>query len=408
MTPKALRLLQDLRRQLVHPPITPELITEAVTAAAEHRPGACAPSRLHRSWDATAARLLLPQCDSAVAQLRPSRRAAPIRPLRQSFGLHRGLRNHANAIARLGAEVYAGRVSARRVRIGVVLAAGLAVAASAPLAEATFPGRNGRIAFTNTEFFAEDSDYRSQIISIRPDGSAPHRLAGNKAEFPAYRPDGHMIAFARPTGIFLMRSDGSAERRLLRGPYGEPDWSPDGRRLIVTRTRKPRGIVIWSRGQLSALTSGTRPAWSPTGQLIAFTRADRPQPEGFSLDSVYVMRADGSGVRRLGLGFGPEWSPDGRRIIFTGGDNVLRSIRPDGTGLRAVAPIHGSNPVYAPNGRRIAYLKNFQRSGFRADAILTMGADGRRRTRIFDTAVDRYSGIYASELDWQPRPRRRP
>ena len=34
MTPKALRLLQDLRRQLVDPPITPEVITEAVTAAA--------------------------------------------------------------------------------------------------------------------------------------------------------------------------------------------------------------------------------------------------------------------------------------------------------------------------------------------------------------------------------------
>jgi putative transposase len=33
MTP-TLRLLQDLRRQLVHPPITPEVITEAVTAAA--------------------------------------------------------------------------------------------------------------------------------------------------------------------------------------------------------------------------------------------------------------------------------------------------------------------------------------------------------------------------------------
>jgi hypothetical protein len=34
MTPKALRLLQDLRRRLVHPPITPEVITEAITAAA--------------------------------------------------------------------------------------------------------------------------------------------------------------------------------------------------------------------------------------------------------------------------------------------------------------------------------------------------------------------------------------
>ena len=34
MTPKALRLLQDLRRQLLHPPIAQEENTEAVTAAA--------------------------------------------------------------------------------------------------------------------------------------------------------------------------------------------------------------------------------------------------------------------------------------------------------------------------------------------------------------------------------------
>jgi hypothetical protein len=34
MTPKALRLLQDLRRQLLHPPADNEVIHEAVTAAA--------------------------------------------------------------------------------------------------------------------------------------------------------------------------------------------------------------------------------------------------------------------------------------------------------------------------------------------------------------------------------------
>jgi putative transposase len=54
MTPRALRLLQDLRRQLLHPPADNEVIDQAVTAAAQHRPGARAPSRLHRSWDATA------------------------------------------------------------------------------------------------------------------------------------------------------------------------------------------------------------------------------------------------------------------------------------------------------------------------------------------------------------------
>jgi hypothetical protein len=34
MTPKALRLLQDLRRQLLHPSVVEEVIDEAVTAAA--------------------------------------------------------------------------------------------------------------------------------------------------------------------------------------------------------------------------------------------------------------------------------------------------------------------------------------------------------------------------------------
>ena len=34
MTPKALRLLQDLRRQLLHPPVAGDVTHEAVTAAA--------------------------------------------------------------------------------------------------------------------------------------------------------------------------------------------------------------------------------------------------------------------------------------------------------------------------------------------------------------------------------------
>jgi TolB protein len=299
---------------------------------------------------------------------------------------------------------YDRHVSARRVPIGAALAAGLALAASAPSADATFPGRNGRIAFTSFEFSAEDNSYESWIISVRPDGSAPRVLAAGRPEYAAYRPDGHMIAFARPrAGIFLMRSDGSAERRLLTGPYGEPDWSPDGRRLVVTRTRKPRGLVIRDHGELRPLTTGSTAAWSPTGTLIAFTRADLR----YAAPSVYVMSSEGCCVRRLAPGDLPEWSPDGRRIIFTRGGNVLRSIRPDGTGLRRLAPIHGSNPVYAPNGKRIAYVKTVQHAGFSADAVFTMGSDGQRRTRIFDTVgapVD--VGIDASRLDWQPRPRR--
>ena len=306
-----------------------------------------------------------------------------------------------------GVRVGVGRARAGRVRTAcAVLGFGLAVATAAPLAQATFPGRNGRIAFMAIEFSAESNDDYREIVSIRPDGSAP-RLLARHAEHPAYRPDGDMIAFARPKqGVFLMRSDGSAKRRLLSGPYGEPDWAPDGRRLVVTRTRRPRRIFIWSRGELRALTSGYAPAWSPAGRLIAFTRDDLPYADS----SVYVMGSDGCCIRRLGPGYAPEWSPDGRRIIFEGNDPTIRSTRPNGTGLRRIAPSHAFNPVYSPNGRLITYSKNLPGLDAPERVVLKMRADGRRRTRIFNLTHDLPWGprdaVY--DLDWQPRPRPRP
>lgn len=90
---------------------------------------------------------------------------------------------------------------ARQVRIAsAVLTAGLAIAAVTPSVHATFPGRNGRIAFTTIWYSAESNDYR-EIVSIKPDGGAP-RLLARDAEHPAYRPGGRMLAFARGGGIF--------------------------------------------------------------------------------------------------------------------------------------------------------------------------------------------------------------
>jgi Tol biopolymer transport system component len=282
-----------------------------------------------------------------------------------------------------------------------------------PAAQATFPGHNGRIAFASFEYSAEDNSYASWIVSVRPDGRAPRVLADGRPQDAAYRPDGHMIAFARPAaGIFVMRSDGSAERRVISGPYEEPDWSPDGQRLVVTRTRKPRGLVVWDGGALRPLASGSpaarvsTAAWSPMGTLIAFTSLDLRSGD----TSVYVMSSGGCCVRRLASGVEPEWSPDGRRITFatSSAGNVMSSIRPDGTGLRRLARVHGTNPVYAPNGKRVAYVKTIEHGGFRADAVFAMGSDGRRRTRVFDTVGARIDvGIYATRLDWQPRPRSR-
>jgi TolB protein len=323
------------------------------------------------------------------------------------------------------------------LRVGVALAVAIAlVCAAAAPAHATFPGHNGRIAFTAGEWAAYPYEQGySFVASVNSDGSDPRVLAGRKASLPVYRPDGHMIAFSRyrhvkvgsldfdyeyserDVGIFVMRADGTGKRRLVAGPYSQPDWAPNGRRLVLTRTRKPSGIFTWQRGTLRRLTSGgSSPAWSPTGGLIAFTREDR-RPKGWpSLDSLYLMRPDGTFIRRLGPGEDPEWSPSGRRIVFTrfDRDRLVYSIRPDGTGLRVIARMRTGFlaqypplfPIYSPSGRLVAYKKNTEAGD---EFILTMRSDGRQRRRIFNLTRWRdlpSLGAYTAlgPLDWQPLP----
>lgn len=101
------------------------------------------------------------------------------------------------------------------------------------------------------------------------------------------------------------------------------------------------------------------PAWSPDGKWLAFARST----DGRSSFHVYVMRADGSGVRQITYGrfdSTPAWSPDGRWIAYLsmGG---LRIVHPNGKGMRLVpgtgktgptsTESYGSYPSWTPSGR---------------------------------------------------------
>jgi Tol biopolymer transport system component len=101
-----------------------------------------------------------------------------------------------------------------------------------------------------------------------------------------------------------------------------------------------------------------RPVWSPDGQRIAF------QSNRAKLYQVYVMGADGAGVRRLSAEGSddrhPAWNPGGTVVAVDSGLEATREIwtidvasgaRTQVTGLGAIA----SFPSWSPDGAMISF-----------------------------------------------------
>jgi TolB protein len=259
--------------------------------------------------------------------------------------------------------------------------AGLAAALSI-LGFATASAGESRIAATLTTV----SSGRSKIVTMRPDGSDVFTVThGSFDHFPAWAPGRRRIAFVRNFRLFTVKADGHGLRRLTSGSDSE-----------------------------------SSPSWSPNGRLIAFDRADREDPElDRSLYDIFVVRPNGSGLRRLTHGepysTDPTWSPDGRSIAFTRGRNegrqYLYTMRADGTHLRRLSDVATINPAWSPDGRYIVtdflYLVRV-RDGktTRIDNVPedeggepTWSADSRRVVFIMRPPGSGQSGIYSIKTD---------
>ncbi|MCC6163478.1 MAG: PD40 domain-containing protein [Acidobacteria bacterium] len=129
-----------------------------------------------------------------------------------------------------------------------------------------------------------------------------------------------------------------------------------------------------ANGRVTALTRGRdwrdeSPRWSPDGRVIAFAsnRAHYgPDAESGTPDfDVYVMRADGSDIRRVtrdpGNDVDPSWMPDGQSLIFSSdresrGD-LYRVWLADGRTERLTHNFVGRAlmPAVSPDGRQVAF-----------------------------------------------------
>jgi Tol biopolymer transport system component len=190
-------------------------------------------------------------------------------------------------------------------------------------------------------------------------------------------------------------------------------WSPDGRRLAFTRStgagRQLIGVVNRDGTNRRWLTWCERCgianddeaiSWSPDGRKILFTLG-RYGPNGSRGHDIYVVDVATKRLRRLRRTNGtqerdPVWSPDGRRIAFLGGRHKRQSIyvmRADGSGIRRVARMgehyHGLLS-WSPRGDRLAYL---------GVGVEVIDLAGRRVARI--TSPRCWESVYS--FAWSPR-----
>lgn len=218
------------------------------------------------------------------------------------------------------------------------------------------------------------------------------------------------------TAVLMLVLAPSCTSQMQPGP-SQPTAAPRSNGKIAFQSDRDErdgvfGIYVMDAdgGGVRRLVEGqaSAPEWAPDGKRIAFLRTTDLSGDPIPEAGIYVAPSDGSEEERITQApvnnFEFSWSPDGKKIVFTGGSprgrNTRRpdiyAVNADGTGEQRLttAPEEDGRPAWSPDGEKISFVRQIPREDGHDSEGWVMNADGTGAVRVMEGG--------AGPLAWSP------
>jgi eukaryotic-like serine/threonine-protein kinase len=212
---------------------------------------------------------------------------------------------------------------------------------------------------------------------------------------PRFSPDGRRVAVSFDGDVWIYDIGSATPMRLTSGARNDrPEWSPDGRRVLFRTTRDGADALWWQAAdgsgvaeRLVGMANGPQEGViTPDGQWLvvrtigAATGRDihyRAMNGDTTLHPIATSEFD----ERM-----PRVSPDGKWIAYASDESGIREVYvrgfPGPSGKVQVSLGGGSEPIWAPDSRRIYYRR--VRDVMAASISTAAGFAVRDRVKMFD------------------------